>query len=80
MGSKILNPRGPSKRGGRDPWGAPSVKSPALGFGPGHDLTCVSSSPASGSVLTAQSLLGILSLSLSVCPSPARALSVSFST
>ena len=35
-----------------------------LGFGPGHDLT-VSLSPASGSVLTIQKLLGILSL----CPS-----------
>ena len=35
----------------------------------------VSSSPSSGSVLTAQSLLGILSLSL--CPSPAYAFSLS---
>ena len=40
-------------------------------------LRFVSSRPAPGSVLTAQSLLGILSLSLSLCPSPGRALSLS---
>ena len=34
-------------------WGAQSVKRPTLGFGSGHDLTVVGSSPMSGSVLTA---------------------------
>ena len=37
------------------------------------------SSPASGSALTAWSLLGILSLPLSPCPSPTHALSLSLS-
>ena len=39
----------------------------------------VGSSPASGSVLTAWSLLGIFSLSLSLCPSPGHTLSLSVS-
>ena len=39
----------------------------------------VSLSPMFGSVLTEQSLLGILSLFLSLCPSPALALSLSLS-
>ena len=34
-------------------------------------------SPASGSAVTVWSLLGILPLPLSLCPSPARALSLS---
>ena len=42
---------------------APSVKHPTLDFGSGHDVTVVGSSPASGSALTAQSLL-LLSLPL----------------
>ena len=50
---------------------AQSVKQPTLDFGSGHDLMVgvVSSSPTSGSVLTAHDLLGILSLSFSLCPS-----------
>ena len=51
-------------------WGArvaQSVKCLTLGFGSGHDLTGLTgSSPASGSVLAAQSLLGILCLPLSL--------------
>ena len=47
--------------------GGLSVKQPALGLGSDHDLrVCfVGLGPASGSVLTVQSLLGILSLPLS---------------
>ena len=46
---------------------APPVELPTLNFGSGHDLTgFVGSSPELGSALTAQSLLGILSLSLSL--------------
>ena len=46
--------------------GGLSVKRPALGLGSDHDLrVCfVGLGPASGSLLTVQSLLGILSLSL----------------
>ena len=51
----------------RGAWVAQSVKCPSLGFSSGHDLTVLSSSPMSGSVLTGRSLLGILSLSLSLC-------------
>ena len=54
-----------------------SVKRPALDTDSGHDLPVVSSSPASGSVLTVQGQLGILSLPLSLCPSRAHALSLS---
>ena len=39
----------------------------------------MSSNPVLGSVLTEQSLLGILSLSLSLCPSPAHDLSLKIS-
>ena len=46
-----------------------------LDFGSGRDLT--GSSPVSGSALTVQSMLGILSLSLSLCSSLAHALSLS---
>ena len=47
-------------------------------FGSGYDLT--GSSPASGSVLTAQSLEPALdSVSPSLCPSPAHVLSFSLS-
>ena len=48
----------------RGTWVAQSVERPTLDFGSGHDLTVIRSSPASGSVLTAWSLLGILSLPL----------------
>ena len=58
-------------------WVAQSGKHPTLSFSSGHDL--VRLSPTSGSVLTAWSLLGILSLPLSLCPSPARARSLSLS-
>ena len=56
---------------------AQSVKHPNLDFGSGHDLT-VRSSPASGSVLSAWSLLGILSptLSLSLSAPPPLTLSL----
>ena len=54
---------------------AQSVKHPTLGFGSGPDLTqFMSSSTASGSVLTARNLLGI-SLSLSVSAHPQLPLS-----
>ena len=46
------------------------VKCRTLDVGLGHDLMVVSSSPASGSALAAWSLLGLLSLTLSLCPSP----------
>ena len=51
-------------------WVAQSVKHQTLDFGSGHDLRVVRSSPTSGSVLTAWSLLGILSL-----PPPSLSLS-----
>ena len=41
---------------------AQSVKCPTLDFGSGHDSCFVGSSPPSGSTLTVQSLLEILSL------------------
>ena len=41
-------------------WVAPSVKRLTLGFGSGHDLTVHEFEPTSGSVLTAQSLFGVL--------------------
>ena len=47
-------------------WVAQSVECLTLDFGSGHDLMVVRSSPTSGSILTAWSLLGILSLSLSL--------------
>ena len=50
----------------RDAWVAPLVKHLTLGFSSGHDLSFVSSSPVSGSALTAWSLLEILSLSPSL--------------
>ena len=43
---------------------------PTLDFGPGRDLGFVSSSLGSGSTLTGQSLLGILSLSPSLSAPP----------
>ena len=53
---------------------AQSVERPTLDFGSGHDLLVMRLSPVSGSELTAQTLLGILSLSLTLCPSPAGGL------
>ena len=58
--------------------GGSSVECLTLDFGSGHDLTVPEVEPPSGSVLTVQSLLGILSLSLSLCPSPALSLSNNF--
>ena len=57
------------------------IKHPILDFGPGHDLTVqvVSSSPVSGSVLTARGLLEILALPLSLPLPYSRALSLSLS-
>ena len=50
----------------------------ASDFGSGHDLTVREFGPASGSVLTAQSLEPVSdSVSPSLCPSPAHALSLS---
>ena len=45
---------------------APSVKHPTLDLGSGHDLTIHEIEPVVGSVLTVQSLLGILSPPLSL--------------
>ena len=53
------------------------VKRLTLGFCSCHDLMFVGSTPSSDSALTMQNLLGILSPSL--CPSPARFLSLSLS-
>ena len=47
-------------------WVAQSVKHLTLDFGSGHGLTFMRLSPASGFALTVRSLLGILSLPLSV--------------
>lgn len=57
-----------AQKGSGGTWMAQSVKHPTLNIGSGHDLTVVSSIPASGSALTAQGLLGILSLPLSAPP------------
>ena len=55
-------------------WVAQSVEHPTLDFGSGHDLMVHEfESPASGSVLTVRSVLGILSLPLSA-PFPALSL------
>ena len=50
----------------RNTWVARPVGCLALDFGSGHDLGCVISSPASGSVLTLWSLPGILCFRLSL--------------
>ena len=49
-------------------WVAQLVKSLTLGFGSGHDLMVCESESHIGSMLTMQSLLGILSLLLSSPP------------
>ena len=48
-------------------WEAQSVKYPTFDFSSGHDLMVHEFEPH---ILSAQSLLGILSLFLSLCPSP----------
>ena len=58
---------------------AQSVQHLTLGFSSGHDLTVCEFKPTSGSALTAQSLIGILSLCLSPYPSPTCILSLSLS-
>ena len=58
----------------RGTWVAQTVECSTLGFGSGHDLTVRGFGPTLGSVLTAWSLLGILSLSLSLSPSLSLAL------
>ena len=57
---------GAKKRKKREAWVTQSVKHLTLDFSSGHDLRFVGSSPASGSVLTVQSLLRILCLPLSL--------------
>ena len=59
-------------------WVALLVKHSTLGSGSGHDLT-VGSSPVSGSTLTVQSLLRILSLSPSLFAPPPLINSLSLS-
>ena len=54
-----------------------SVKHPTLGFGSGHDLMVCEFEPHVGLCADGASLLGIVSLPLSLCPSPTLALSVS---
>ena len=62
----------------RGAWAAHSVERPTLDVGSGQDLM-MASSPASGSVLTAWSLLGILSPSLSASSPLMLSLSLSLS-
>ena len=57
---------------------AQSVKHLTLDFGSGHDFTvCELEPPVWGSARSVQSLLGILSLSLSLCPSLTHSLCLS---
>ena len=58
---------------------AQSVERLTLDSGSGLELSFARWSPASRSVLTGWSLLGIVSLSLSLCPSPAHVLSLPLS-
>ena len=53
-------------------WVAQLVKHPTLGFSSGHDLTVREFQPHIGLHDTAWSLLGILSIPLFLCSSPAR--------
>ena len=63
--------------------GAPGVtqpvKRPTLGFGSGHDFSVCEFDPELGLVLTARSLLGILSLPLSLSVPPLLMLSLPLS-
>ena len=61
----------------RGTWVARSVRRPTLAQV--MISRFVGSSPASGSVLTAQSLQSAICVTLSLCPSPAHALSLSVS-
>ena len=63
----------------RGAWVAQSVECPTLAFGSGHDLTVVSSSPESGSVLSVEPAWDSFSLSLSSPPGHALSLSLSLS-
>ena len=64
----------------RGAWVAQLVKCTTLDFGSGHDSWFMRSSPASGSAMTARSLLVIISLSLlSLYPSLFPSLSLSLS-
>ena len=58
-------------------WEAQLVKCPTPDFGSGHDLTVHEIKPHLRLALTAWSLLGVLSLLLSLCPSPMLSLSLS---
>ena len=60
-------------------WVSQPVECPTLDLGSGLDLMIHGTESTSSSVLTAQSLLGILSLSLSLLPFPAPSLSLSLS-
>ena len=70
---------------GRASWGAwvaQSVKCPTLGFGSGHDLKDgtpfhLHSDALHQALHSARSLLGIPSISLSLCPFPLPTLSLS---
>ena len=59
-------PKAILKKKSRATWVAQSVKHLTLEFSSGHDLMVMGLSPASGCELTAQSLLGSLSLPLSL--------------
>ena len=67
-GTQGLKKKKNHKKGG---WVAQWVEHPTLGFGSGHDLMVRGIEPQFGAVLSAQSLLGILSAS----PPHAHALS-----
>ena len=66
---------------GWEAWVAQSFEHLTLDFGLGHDLTVREFKPGIRLMLTVQSLLGILCLPLSLCPSPTHVhmLSLSFS-
>ena len=75
MGRAVVDGTAKRSLSSQGTWVAQSVRHLTLDFGSRHDLAVRRSSPASGSVLSAQSLLGILPLSLSLCPSLAFSLS-----
>jgi len=56
------------KKNGRDTWVALSVKHQTLDFSSGHDLRVLGSSPASGSMLSGESVWDFLSPSPSAPP------------
>ena len=61
---------------GRGTWAAQSVKRLTLDFGSGHDLTVCKTKPHVRLMLSAQRLLVILSLPLSLSAPPVCALSL----